>query len=128
MRQKNEVKNLEHNNFQEIQSSTHWLKRNSLLENKTYVCKLLEHFNIDQKKYNFNYNGYGDFDLTLTLKNSYLIQIDEYEKCYKLFAENMASNPKHKPKYRLIEKFYGNDILEDILRYLDQKENLRRGN
>lgn len=102
--------------------STLWEERNSIIKSEFYIRDLLANFNIKQDNYNFVVDGYGDLSLVISLSKKYLIQIDKYNKCYNLLEENTVSNQKKKPKYHLIKKFYGEEIIIDVLRYIKNKE------
>lgn len=116
-----------HDYLNTVQSN--WADRNSILLNVEYIRKIFRYFNIDDSCYNFNHDGLGDYNITISLKNKYLIQIDKENMSYNLLVEAKALNPKKKVKY--ISKkdknknkkiFYGEDLIYDILKYIINSE------
>lgn len=108
-----------------------WEERNSIKMNADYICKIFKHFNIDESFYNFSHDGFGDYNITISLKNRYLVQIDKENMSYNLLIEARAMNPNKKVKYiskkdknKNKKAFYGEDIMYDVLKYIIKSENI----
>jgi len=112
-----------YNNYEDIHVDL-WLKRNSIKEKEDYLNKVMHQHGINC---NFTHNRYGEYDIWFTyMRKNYRIEINEQELCYNLLEENMAGI-KMKNKYHLVEKFYGDDILYKIIKYVQKRGNVNVG-
>ena len=94
---------------------SYWYKLYSPKINQISIEKLLKKFKIE--KYNFTYNGYGDYDIFIAYKlYNYKLEIDENQEklfLYKIIYKRKGG--KKKPYLNLIKTFH-NDVYYNSLK------------
>ncbi|MFC0903892.1 hypothetical protein ACFHWD_04200 [Clostridium sp. MT-14] len=95
-----------------------WIERNSIKRNEGFISKILDSYRIT---YEITCNCYGDYDIFISYNlQRYKIEIDIEQMSYKLLIErDLINNPKHKNRFKFIKIFKGEDLIFDIIRYLD---------
>lgn len=96
-----------------------WLNRNSIKKNQQEIEKILNSYHI---VFNIAQNCYGDYNIFITYYlNRYKIEINFEEMGYNLLVlRKLANNPTHKGRFKLIRVFTGEEIIFDIIKYLNK--------
>lgn len=96
-----------------------WIERNSIKKNEGFISKILDSYRVI---YEITCNCYGDCDIFITYNlQRYKIEIDTENMAYNLLIErNLVNNPKHKNRFKLIKVFQGEELIFDIIHYLNK--------